>query len=60
VAPGLDGPGTQLRVPVQPGAAATRHHCVWLHQQDGERLGGETAAANPRQGAGVVHGPDPD
>lgn len=56
----LDGPGAQLCVPVQPGAAAARYYRVRLYQQDGERLGGETAAADPRQGTGVVHGPDPD
>ena len=60
VAPGLDGPGAQLCVPVQPGAAAARHHRVRLYQQNGERLGSEAAAAHSRQGTRVVHRPDAD
>ena len=60
VASGLDGPGTQLCVPVQPGASAASDHRVRLHQQDGERLGGEAAAENTRQGARVVHRSDAD
>ena len=55
VASGLDGPGAQLRIPVQPGSAASRHHRVRLHQQDGFRLGGEAVATHPRQSARVVH-----
>ena len=60
VATGLDRPGAQLCVPVQPGAAAASHHRVRLHQQDGDRLGGEAAAAHPGEGAGVLHRSDAD
>ena len=50
MATALDGAGSWLCLPVQPGSSATSHNRLRLHQQDSHRLWDQTTAPNPCQG----------